>query len=439
MKRHTSLIDRPMFRAASLVLWLSIGMVGCQPIGPSPEWLGINTHWSARTLEAQNGGEADLDDELELLKDLHIRHVRAPLMDWAAIESLSDAGPDWSATDRIVLKAQRMGVKLVAVCPGVPPWAQTAEGLPDPDRIEQFADFVRRFVERYDGDGRRDMPGLQRPIEHFELAFDLSRVEPDAYAAWVSAFADAVKTAAPRATVILGGLTNPGLDPCDPNGRRRPDDFARLLDAMALDHGNAMPFDVVGFSCFPLQCLPVPDPFNTATGYLRKAMADRSFVRPLWMTAYGQNVNQSHPDRQAADLVKWTLTARTLDVDRMFLHALTDVEPPGRPRGAFGLAYRVMNDHTAIRRKAFEAVAVLAERLSKQSIVTYRLPGLYMLTSREEPTYVLWRPDIHEPPHFELNGWWEVTGLDGRSSVILGLNIQSEPEPIYLRQSKSPF
>ena len=425
--------------SACLALALSAVTSGCHSLAPSPDWLGVNTHWLAHTNSPAAGRTIDLGDDLALLETLHIRHVRAPLMNWEAVESTPGARPDFAAPDRVIRQAQGAGINLVAVCATFPAWARTNEGLPDVDRIERFAEFVSRFVARYDGNGWRDMTGLRRPILHYELAFDLLRLEPEAYAVWAEAFAAAVKKSAPQAKVILGGLVNPGLDPCEPGGRSGPDDFARLADTIVAAHGPDVPFDAVSFSCFPLQCLPIPDPFNTATGFLRKVMADRGFDRPLWLSGYGQNVNQTAPEQQATNLVKWTLVARTMQVERMYIHALAEVEPPGRPRGAYGLTYRVMDDHAPIKRKAFETVAVLAEQLSRQQIVTYHRPGVYMLTGRQEPTYVVWEPDVYTPPRLDLSGWWEVRRLDGRSAVLPGREIQAGPKPIYLQTAASPF
>jgi len=439
MKHHAPRLRNAGPLLASLAMVLSAGIMGCQTLTPSPDWLGINTYWLADANSQAADRMIDLDDDLALLEALHIRHVRAPLMNWAAVESTSGAPLNFAAPDRLIRQAQDAGINLVAVCASVPVWARTNEDLPDADRIEQFAEFVSRFVARYDGDGWRDMPGLRQPILHYELAFDLTRLKPDAYAAWVEAFAAAAKKTAPQATVILGGLVNPGLDPCETGGRGGPDDFARLVDTIVAAHGPDVPFDAVSFTCFPLQCLPIPDPFNTATGYLRKVMAEHGFDRPLLLSGYGQNVNQTAPENQATNLVKWTLVARTMQVERMYIHALTDVEPPGRPHGAYGLTYRVTDDLAPIRRQAFETVAVLAEQLSKQPIVTYRRPGVYLLTGRQEPTYVVWEPDVYTPPRLDLSGWWEVRRLDGRSAVLPGREIQAGQEPIYLQTAPSPF
>ncbi len=39
---------------------------------------------------------------------------------------------------------------------------------------EQYYDYLYHVVERYDGDGINDMPGLKRPVIYFELGNEVS-------------------------------------------------------------------------------------------------------------------------------------------------------------------------------------------------------------------------------------------------------------------------
>lgn len=72
-----------------------------------------------------------------------------------------------------------------------------------PKDEEAFATFVRATVERYDGDGLKDLPGLPRPIRHWEIQNE--PVFGEDYARVLSTAYRAIKEADPDAIVHIGG------------------------------------------------------------------------------------------------------------------------------------------------------------------------------------------------------------------------------------------
>lgn len=44
-----------------------------------------------------------------------------------------------------------------------------SDRLPKEEHLEDFELFIEAIVERYDGDGSKDMPGLERPILHYQI------------------------------------------------------------------------------------------------------------------------------------------------------------------------------------------------------------------------------------------------------------------------------
>jgi hypothetical protein len=97
---------------------------------------------------------------------------------------------DWSAWDALVQAAQSHHIALLAgIGNGVPAWASGSSDwrVPPSDLYTQPApasawyQFVRAFVERYDGDGVNDMPGLTQPVKYWELWN-----EPDLREAWAA-------------------------------------------------------------------------------------------------------------------------------------------------------------------------------------------------------------------------------------------------------------
>ena len=85
---------------------------------------------------------------------------------------------DWRAWDSLVLAAQQHDVNLLAsIGNGVPQWANGSANwrakptdlYTNPMAATAFYQYVQHIVERYDGDGVDDMPGLTRPIKFWEL------------------------------------------------------------------------------------------------------------------------------------------------------------------------------------------------------------------------------------------------------------------------------
>jgi hypothetical protein len=67
-----------------------------------------------------------------------------------------------------------------------------------------YSDFVTACVERYDGDGVDDMPGLRRPIKYWQLGNEPHPKLKD-FADFVKITSVAIKRADPDAQVVMGG------------------------------------------------------------------------------------------------------------------------------------------------------------------------------------------------------------------------------------------
>ena len=95
---------------------------------------------------------------------------------------------DWSKWDLLAREAQKKNIALLAsIGNGVPRWANNSANWRDkpldlysePMQNTSWYQYVRAMVERYDGDGTGDMPGLTLPIKHWGVWN-----EPDLRTAW---------------------------------------------------------------------------------------------------------------------------------------------------------------------------------------------------------------------------------------------------------------
>lgn len=77
-----------------------------------------------------------------------------------------------------------------------------------PRDVDAYSRWVKAVVERYDGDGISDMPGLKSPNKYWQVDNEPPRGR-SGYPELVRITANAVKSADPKAKVILGGLMMP--------------------------------------------------------------------------------------------------------------------------------------------------------------------------------------------------------------------------------------
>jgi len=156
---------------------------------------------------------------------------------WGYTET-SSGEYDWSETDKWVKSAQKHGVHTLATVFPYADWDQCRLGcevsstdhfargrnqIPHsrcmPCDINAYATWLSNLVERYDGDGVGDMPGLIMPITHYEILNEpeLNGPEltffigtPKEYAIILNASYNAVKTACTDCYVLHAGAAGSG-------------------------------------------------------------------------------------------------------------------------------------------------------------------------------------------------------------------------------------
>ncbi len=108
---------------------------------------------------------------------------------------------------------------------------------------QKYRAFVRAVVERYDGDGIDDMPGLVNPIKYWQVGNEPNGLKPG--------FADlqritytAIKEACPDCPVLIGGV--PGMPPVDQYVANFDKQYRPILDALGGKYVDIMDFHWYG-------------------------------------------------------------------------------------------------------------------------------------------------------------------------------------------------
>lgn len=155
---------------------------------------------------------------------------------------------------------------------------------------DRYTAFVRATVERYDGDGVADMPGLTEPVRYWQVDN-----EPDAR--FLADFDDlqrityqAIKQADPASVVLLAGATAGGPVESS-NGWISAFNlrFKPIIDALAGQYVDAVDIHWFGFSDTNYR---MRDPSVSTTdvpGHVRSVLTNAGFPAsvPLWSTEMG--------------------------------------------------------------------------------------------------------------------------------------------------------
>lgn len=95
---------------------------------------------------------------------------------WGTIEPKPPAADgqhvyDWADADRIIAEWQNAGFHIQVYTNANNTWASSTRlhHVPDAEYMDDYEEFVFRLVERYDGDGDSDMPGLKFPVLHYTV------------------------------------------------------------------------------------------------------------------------------------------------------------------------------------------------------------------------------------------------------------------------------
>jgi len=138
-----------------------------------------------------------------------VRWHRPPLYAfWFLIQpNLGDPTYDWTLHDQ-QYGSVPAGMRVLA---NVAPQGRFDQGrcLPGswvPIDVPQYAAFVHATVERYDGDGVDDMPGLASPIRHWQVGNEPNDLETSDFDELQRITYLAIKQAAPESSVLIGGV-----------------------------------------------------------------------------------------------------------------------------------------------------------------------------------------------------------------------------------------
>ena len=421
---------------------------------------------------------------------------------WGAIEKERGGAYDWSQVDNYVRNAQKNGVQIVATIWPYADWdqqqchvklpssprllfsAQLGDYRGKPCDAGAYQQFVKALVDRYDGDGKNDMPGLKYPIKYWEVdnepdvaggsLFFKGNPQTKDYLELLQETHDAIKQTDPDAKVLNGGiaylnqqdtpfwqtiLSGPGAKDID------------ILTIHAIELGTDLQMPALNSLMSQLglhqpvwvteiQYLQSFEPFlrqwagqtranagiNATTNGLGADMSAGKFL-----PAAGAGMPPPHnpaslglqglsQDQWSVVLVQSFVQAFGRGATKLFYIGLdnsTPTEPnsllvncrvqPGAGRNA------PFNPADCQRQKPFYAYKTMVDKLDYFDSVREIAPGQYRFSVHGRKVYVLWGG---QPLPAEIKGKVKITDIYGREREAAAADIMLSGSPIYVEPAK---
>lgn len=314
------------------------------PEGTAADVIGINEAVTlpSRLLPRMSAEERDaaITKRIEAVRALGVRHVRVHSATPPYLSFRDGAFVGYDLADVFLVRILEAGLEPVVVVgpwPGNAPAKETDHYVPSD--MEAYRSWVRETVERYDGDGVGDAPGLPRGVNAWEADNepDLHNAvpprgggasvapedfeTPEEYVRVAVATAEAIREADPDALILPAGLYAPHQP------RHAP--YADAIWASPELRAAFPVANIHGYAGLPALWRGLDHVSEIAEG------------RPVWITETSTSSKERGERGQAADLATVFLEALRRGVPRVYWHSLWEAPErasgnPGAPVGTVG-------------------------------------------------------------------------------------------------------
>jgi len=310
-----------------------------------------------------------------------------------------------------------------------------------PIDIPAYKEFVKAVVERYDGDGIDDMPGLINPIQHWQignepnLSNQLRSLRSD-YATFHQITYEAIKEANPNAFVLMAGVAG------FPESYMRGFDkfYPSVLKELNGKYIDGFDFHWYGNAFGEYQFVDTVTGQNVLTE-IRKTLANCGYSEnlPIWITEMGTyaGVLEMPPnwdtyqteDEQATDVVKRCFYSWANGIDQVLM-AFGFIEGFRHDNGYFdntGFIYDgegFLDYGLGTKKLAYYTLKLITQEfpgLQPSQVVLMQSNdniSLYKWNTPDgKPVYILWRndnPNIFTKPldiTLQLEDYSDVTSI----------------------------
>ncbi|MFQ5427454.1 MAG: beta-galactosidase [Thermodesulfobacteriota bacterium] len=362
--------------------------------------------------------------DLNSVKGLGVHQVRIAAITWDSIEPQKGTY-NFTTTDQAILKHQEGNVRsIVATMRDINMWggnlvAQTGYDPKDPltansgfpSDIEAWKAFINAVVERYDGDGVNDMPGLVFPVKYWQIEGEWQWQWKDTtenYLNFLDISYQEIKKADPTATVIAGAVTGATAfavgEGFDPGGYFERDDGTggsilvsqsqlvnspiyqkNLRKANNLLKYGQNSFDILDIHLYSSTASTITPAMN----WLKSTMATYGYVKPVWSLENAGPLYNYREDIHAREVVKRYLFSATSGIEKTFWSSLHVTE--GWPDKFLFLS---LIDEFNRKKQAFYTYKLLVSKIDGYDTIEILNIGAgvncFKVMRQNAATYIMW-------------------------------------------------
>jgi hypothetical protein len=270
---------------------------------------------------------------------------------WGVMQKEENSPIDFSNTDDIVNTAQKEGLHLIFTIFPYADWDQEekgekcrvsdndrslpqkkgsfeTEGLPyyrcNPSDWIGYQKWLTALVERYDGDGNSDMPGLEIPVKYYEILNEPDLTlgpsgdggtvyyldTPENYAILLQKSYSTIKTADKNTQVVIAAPA--GVQP----------QFIKYWEKIFSSPKIADYFDIANIHCISAPNQNQNDPSSISAGDLnvtayKNLLAKYKIVKPIWVTE-AENIQGSNVEENVKRLKNSVINALKNGAEKIF-------------------------------------------------------------------------------------------------------------------------
>jgi len=346
---------------------------------------------------------------------------------------------DWRRADGLVRRYQAYNLGILAIIWPFAEWDQASWGPAPADTgpmigeefhgrsrrkpydMDAYRRFVSAMVERYDGDGIDDMPGLKYPVKHWESGNEPSlqtgfwtffNGSSEDYLEVLKATYEAVKEADPGAKVSYGGMA--GAEP--------PMVSLFSFWEPIFEKGSQY-FDIANIHAVGTRAdVIVPE--------LREFLSKYGIDKPIWVTEAEYYVARyASLEEHGQAFVKSYVITFACGVDKFFYSCFRRFRTGEEDLGD---AY-LIDESSDEKRPAYYGLETLIEKLDKFTSAEKLAEGQYKFMVEGKPVYVLWGSG--EIPE-EITGEVLITDIYGEETRTDSSAIRLTESPIFVESTR---
>ncbi|RLI75921.1 hypothetical protein DRO97_02085 [Archaeoglobales archaeon] len=291
-----------------------------------------------------------------------------------------------------------------------------------PCNMQAYREFLKKLVERYDGDGVEDMPALKYPIKYWEImnepemqGKDLSGLKffvgtPQEYLEILKVSYETIKEADPEAKVLMAGMA--GMH----------QQFVKFWEPIIGKAENY--FDIAN-----IHSIDTNEKREDLFVIKFKRFLERHSVdKPVWVTEaqFGDLMEKPKDIRKIDELlVKSSVFSLSLGAEKIFF---------------VGNWLEFWRSEST--QKAYEIMVKKLNRFEKLEVIKQEyvenerdyegatsLAGIHKFTVENKPVYVIWG-NVELPK--EIKGKIKVTDIYGNEKIMYAINFTSSDSPVYV-------